>query len=264
MIKKQFPPGFVIAASLLILFIILPVLITLLSTSVQEILETITDKDVARSIGITFLAGGISTSIGILLGLPLAYIMSRGNFPGKSILSGIIDLPLIIPHTAAGIALLLVFGRQGIMGQLFAQVGLFFTDQLGGIVVGMMFVSLPLLINASCDAFSSVDVELEHSARVDGATPWQVFWHVTLPLAWRGILSGTITMWARGISEFGAVVILAYSPKIIPVLIYERFQGFGLSSATPVAALLLLVVLFLFIVLRWLANSLETGSTNKK
>ncbi len=255
--KIHFPPGFVVAASLLILFIILPVLVTLFSTSLETLLETITDKEVAQSIGLTFYAGAISTSIGLLLGIPLAYIMARGKFWGKSILSGIIDLPLIIPHTAAGIALLLVFGRQGIMGKAFARIGIYFTDQLGGIVIGMLFVSLPLLINASREAFASVDQEYERSALVDGASPWQVFWHITLPLAWRGILSGAIMMWARGISEFGAVVILAYSPKIIPVLIYERYQGFGLSSATPVAALLLLVVLFLFVILRWLARSLD-------
>lgn len=255
--KIHFPPGFVVAASLLILFIILPVLVTLFSTSLETLLETITDKEVAQSIGLTFYAGAISTSIGLLLGIPLAYIMARGKFWGKSILSGIIDLPLIIPHTAAGIALLLVFGRQGIMGKAFARIGIYFTDQLGGIVIGMLFVSLPLLINASREAFASVDQEYERSALVDGASPWQVFWHITLPLAWRGILSGAIMMWARGISEFGAVVILADSPKIIPILIYERYQGFGLSSATPVAALLLLVVLFLFVILRWLARSLD-------
>ncbi|HOE35535.1 MAG TPA: ABC transporter permease [Anaerolineaceae bacterium] len=255
--KRPFPPGFAIAGSILILFIILPVLVTLLSVSLQSLLETITDREVARSIGLTFIAAAIATSLGLLFGLPLAYIMARVKFPGKSLLSGIIDLPLIIPHTAAGIALLLVFGRQGILGGPLSNLGIFFTDRLGGIVVGMMFVSLPLLVNASREAFHSVNPELEHAARVDGANAWQVFWNITLPLAWRGILSGAITMWARGISEFGAVAILAYSPKIIPVLIYERFQGFGLSSATPVAALLMILVLIVFLVLRWLASSVD-------
>jgi molybdate/tungstate transport system permease protein len=255
--KLPFPASFVIAASLLILFIVLPLIVTLFSTSAETLIKTITDKDVAHSIGLTFLAGAISASIGMLLGLPLAYILARGKFRGKSILTGLIDLPLIIPHTAAGIALLLVFGRQGILGKAFAPIGLVFTDHLGGIVVGMMFVSLPLLVNASREAFASVDSEYERSARVDGASAWQVFWQITLPLAWKGVLSGAIMMWARGISEFGAVVILAYSPKIIPVLIYERFQGFGLSSATPVAVLLILVVLVLFAILRWLARTLD-------
>ncbi len=254
---RRLPTGFTITASLMILFIILPVVVTLFSTSIETLLKTVVDKDVAHSIGLTFLAGGIATSIGILLGLPLAYILARFPFRGKSILSGIIDLPLIIPHTAAGIALLLVFGRQGIMGKLFSHVGVFFTDTIWGIIVGMMFVSVPLLINGSREAFASIDPELERSARVDGASSWQVFWLVTLPLAWRGILSGAIIMWARGISEFGAVVILAYSPKIIPVLIFERFQGFGLSAATPISVLMIILVLILFAILRFLSNSIS-------
>ena len=85
---------------------------------------------------------------------------------------------------------------------------------------------------------------------VDGASPWQVFWHVTLPQSWRGILSGAMMMWSRGISEFGAVVILAYHPKIAPVLIYERFEGFGLASALPTAVILVLAALLVFSLLR--------------
>jgi molybdate/tungstate transport system permease protein len=89
------------------------------------------------------------------------------------------------------------------------------------------------------------------------------FWHVSLPLAWRGVTSGAMMMWARGVSEFGAVVILAYHPKIVPTLIYELFEGFGLKAAQPVAALLILVVLVVFGMLRWLAakSSGEDGAT---
>ena len=95
-----------------------------------------------------------------------------------------------------------------------------------------------------------VDDELERVAMTDGASHWQAFWHVTLPLAWRGVLGGAVMMWARGISEFGAVVILAYHPKIVPVLVYERFEGFGLAAAQPVALLLIIVALVVFIFLR--------------
>ena len=95
-----------------------------------------------------------------------------------------------------------------------------------------------------------VDEELERAALADGATRWQTFWHVSLPLAWRGVLGGALMMWARGISEFGAVVILAYHPKIVPVLVFERFGGFGLSAAQPIAALLIVVALLVFVLLR--------------
>jgi molybdate/tungstate transport system permease protein len=107
-------------------------------------------------------------------------------------------------------------------------------------------VSLPYLVNMSREAFALVDEELELIALVEGATPWGAFWRVSLPLAWRGVVGGMMMMCARGVSEFGAVVILAYHPKIVPTLIYELFEGFGLNAAQPVAALLILAVLIVF------------------
>jgi len=177
-------------------------------------------------------------------------MLARRKFRGKRLLEAIINLPVVIPHTAAGIALLLVFGRRGLLGQWLSPLGITFTDNLAGIVVAMLFVSLPFLVNLSREAFALVDEEMERVALIDGASQWQAFFHVTLPLAWRGVLGGAVMMWARGISEFGAVVILAYHPKIVPVLVYERFEGFGLDAAQPIALLLILVALVVFISLR--------------
>jgi molybdate/tungstate transport system permease protein len=175
----------------------------------------------------------------------------------------VVSLPVIVPHTAAGVALLMVFGRRGLLGQWLTPLGLTFTDKPAGIVVAMLFVSLPFLVTMSKEAFALVDEELERVALTDGATRWQAFTRVTLPLAWRGVLGGAIMMWARGISEFGAVVILAYHPKIVPVLVYERFEGFGLSAALPVAVLLIITVLVVFGLLR-LALLPESDETSKK
>ncbi len=258
MMKEQkLPPGFAIGFSLVILLIVLPLVMTFLSTSASQLALSLSDEQVARSIGLTLSAGAAATCIGLLIGLPAAYLLARFKFRGKAIFESIIDLPLVIPHSAAGIALLLVFGRKGLLGGPLSRLGLVFSDRPAGIVLGMLFVSLPLLINAARDAFAAVAPEIEHSARVDGASPWEVFWKVTLPLAWRGVLSGAITMWARGISEFGAVMILAYSPKIIPVLIFERFQGLGLAAATPITALWIFLILVLFGIVRYLANSID-------
>jgi len=148
------------------------------------------------------------------------------------------------------VALLMVFGRKGLLGQPLAHLGLRFTDNLAGIVVAMLFVSMPFLVTASQEAFALINEEMERVALIDGATPLQAFFRITLPQAWRGIVSGALMMWARGISEFGAVVILAYHPRIIPVLIYEWFEGFGLDAARPVAVLLILTVLVVFLLLR--------------
>jgi molybdate/tungstate transport system permease protein len=121
----------------------------------------------------------------------------------------------------------------------------------------MAFVSLPFLVNAARDGFVSVNPRLERVARTLGATPWQTFFKVSLPLSWRSILSGSIMMWARGISEFGAVIVLAYHPMTAPVLIWERFESYGLKYARPVAVILILLCLIIFAVLRSLAARRE-------
>jgi molybdate/tungstate transport system permease protein len=241
---------FSMAGSLLVLFVVLPLVSTILSTTPGAFLKSFGDPEVIHSIGLTFGAAAIATFLALTTGVPLAYILARRSFHGKHLLEAIINVPVVIPHTAAGVALLLVFGRRGLIGQWLSPLGITFTDNLGGIVVAMLFVSLPFLVNLSREAFAMVDEELERVAFTDGASQWQAFWQVTLPLAWRGVLGGAIMMWARGISEFGAVVILAYHPKIVPVLVYERFEGFGLDAAQPIALLLILVALVVFITLR--------------
>jgi molybdate/tungstate transport system permease protein len=236
--------------SLLLLFIILPLIGILLGTTVDSFLLALTDPEVLNSISLTFGAALISTALAALTGIPLAYLLARRKFRGKRLVEALVNLPVIIPHTAAGVALLLVFGRRGLLGRGLEPLGLAFTDNLGGIVVGMLFVSLPFLVNMSREAFALVDEELERVALTDGATPWQAFWYVSLPLAWRGVMGGALMMWARAISEFGAVVILSYHPKIVPVLVFERFQGYGLGAAQPIAALLIVIALAVFIFLQ--------------
>ena len=238
------------AGLLLVLFVVLPLAATVLATPAADLFSALTDPEVLNSIGLTFLAGAIATGLGLLTGVPLAYLLARRRFWGRQLVEGIINLPVVIPHTAAGVALLMVFGRRGLLGKLFLPLGVTFTENLAGIVVAMLFVSLPFLVNMSREAFALLDEELERVALTDGAGPWQVFYHVTLPQAWRGVLGGALMMWARGISEFGAVGILAYHPKIVPVLVYERFAGFGLNAARPVAVLLILTALLSFSLLR--------------
>lgn len=249
---RRYPIAFAVLGGLLVAFVVLPLAVTLLSSTPRLLADTLGDQEVQRSIAITLAAAGIATALGLVGGLPLAYLLARASFRGKRLVESIIDLPVVVPHTAAGIALLMVFGRQGLLGPAFARLGITFTDTLAGVVAAMLFVSLPYLVNMSREAFALVDAEMEQVAAIDGATPWQAFWHVTLPQAWRGVAGGALMMWARGISEFGAVVIIAYHPKIVPVLIFERFQGYGLSNALPVAVLLLLAILAIFALLRWL------------
>ena len=240
---------------LLVLFVFVPLVGILLTLSPRQFWLALIDPEVLRSVGLTILAAAIATALALLTGVPLAYLLARRRFAGKRLIEALIDLPIILPHTAAGVALLLVWGRRGLVGRWLAPLSVLFVDNLGGIVVAMLFVSLPFLVNMSREAFALIDPELERVALIDGATPWQAFWLVSLPLAWRGVFGGALTMWARGMSEFGAVVILAYHPRIAPVLVWERFQGFGLDAAQPVAVLLILAALVAFGLLRWVVRN---------
>lgn len=250
---------FWILAALLLIFIVLPLAVTIVQGGWGGLVKVAREWGVLRSIGITFLAAFIATIVAFVLGTPLAYLLARRDFPGKSVVQGLVDVPLVIPHTAAGIALLMVFGRQGIIGKPFAGVGVFFTENLAGIVIAMLFVSVPLFVGSAQAAFGLVDTRLERVARTLGASPWRAFSSVALPLAGRGLAAGAVLMWARGISEFGAIVILAYNPKTISVLTWELFSGYGLSVVLPVTALVILIALVILVIFRLLLPSRTSG-----
>lgn len=246
------------AGGIIVIFVLAPLAAVVLSTTPLMLYQSILDAEVSQSLFITFLTGFLATLVGLLCGVPLAYILARDRFPGKRLVEGAVNLPMVIPHTAAGIALLMVFGRKGMLGQFFSPLGIFFTDNLAGITVAMLFVSIPFLVNSARSAFQAVDIELEDAAAMDGANAGETFLYVILPMSWRGITSGAMMMWARGISEFGAVAILAYNPKIMPVLIYERFVGYGLNLAQPVTLILILAALVIFLLFRRFSREPKT------
>ncbi len=252
--KKHLPNKmyffFALLGALLIFFIAFPLLKTVVSTNPLILWETLLDRDVLNSILLTFSSSAIAALIAFILGLPLAYLLARTEFRGKKLVEAIIDIPVVVPHSAVGIALLMTFGRRSFLGKLFGMVGITFVSAIPGIVIAMLFVSLSFFVNSARDGFKSVNPRLEGVARTLGSTPWEVFWQISFPLAWHSILSGIIMMWARGLSEFGAVVILAYHPMIAPVLIYERFESFGLNYTRPVATLIILISLLVFLLLR--------------
>jgi len=242
--------SFSILGAAVVLFLVAPLIRMMLAGSYEGLSEALASSDVRSSIALTIISAVIATAIGILFGLPLAYLLARRSFFGKRVIEAIIDVPVVIPHPVVGIALLLIFGRQFFGGRLFASVGITIVGDVAGIVMAMLFVSVPLLINAARDGFQRVDPRLESVARTLGYGPLRTFATVSLPLSWRALLSGAIMMWARAISEFGSIVIVTYNPKVASVLIYDRFTTYGLTYALPVAIILVLICLISFALLR--------------
>lgn len=232
--------------AVLVLFIVGPLLRLLFRASPASLWEAFRDPALTQSILLTLFTATASTVIAAALGVPLAYLMARTTFPGRRLLKGVIDLPVVIPHPVAGIALILFLGRRSPVGGTLANLGLEFVSHVPGIIAAMLFVSAPILVSGAREAFAAVDPHLERVARSLGDPPWTAFRRITLPLAGRGILAASILAWARSVSEFGAIVVITYNPKVASVYLFDRFTSFGLDAAIPAAAILLLVALAVF------------------
>ncbi|MCW3985821.1 MAG: ABC transporter permease [Candidatus Bathyarchaeota archaeon] len=251
---------FLLIGSLIILFIILTLFNMIFQQIVLEpgsLLEAASDPAVIKSILLTLYASFLATLVAVALGTPLAYVLARHDFFGKSVVESIIDVPVIIPHSVAGIALYALFMRRSAMGGAFSNLGIIFEDSLWGIVVAMLFVNTPFYVNAAKEGFQSINPHLERVARTLGASQQKAFYWITLPLAIRHLFSGAVMAWARGISEFGAVIIIAFYPMVAPILIYYEFTTGGLAKSQPIAVLLILVCFAIFIVLRTSAKYWE-------
>ena len=219
-----------------------------------------TDAELRRSLALTAITASAAMMIGLLCGTPLAYLLARRRFRGKPVIAALLDLPLLIPHPVAGIALLLVLGRESAVGGALLEAGLRIVGTPLGIIAAMLFVSAPLYISGAREAFARVDLRYEAVARTLGDPPWRAFRRITLPLALRGLIASAVVMWARAVSEFGAIVILAYNPKVASVLSYDRFTSFGLSEALPVAAVLAILALVPLTLLRALRPERVEGA----
>ena len=239
-----------LAASVFLLFLAAPLAGLVGRGGIDGIRRLASDSELRFSLGLTIGTATLATVLGIAGATPVAYALARGRFRGRSLLAALIDLPLLIPHPVAGIALLLVLGRNTALGSALWALGLQITGSVTGIVCAMLFVSAPLYVSAAREAFDRVDPRFEGVARTLGDSRWQAMRRVTLPLAWRGLLAAAIVMWARAVSEFGAIVILVYHPRVASVLSYERFTAFGLREALPVAAVLVLLALIPLVALR--------------
>lgn len=238
---------------MVLVFILLPLVELLTAPSGAMLKETLKDRNVIRSIWLSIYTAMSAAGISFIVGTPLAYVLARSQFRGKHFIESIIDLPIVIPHPVVGIAILSVAGKNHWLGHFMQEIGIRIMGSTTGIITVLTFVGMPFYINALKSGFESISPRLENVSRSLGASMWSTFIRITFPLAWRSVLVGLIMCCARSISEFGAVVVVAYHPMIAPVLIYERYEGYGLQYSQPVAVWLVLVCLSLFLALRVLA-----------
>ena len=243
---------FYVISILGLIFIILPLFNVLIKPSTGELVSAFKDSEVISSIKLSLYASIISGLICIFIGTPISYIFARKEFPFKRFFEGIIDLPIMIPHPVIGIAILTVVAKDYWIGKILSKLAIEVIGSVTGIVIVLTYVALPYYVNTVKAGIKAVPERLEFVSRTLGKNFFKTFILVTLPLTYKSIIEGVIMSVARAISEFGAVIIIAYHPMVAPVLIYERFTAYGLKYSIPVAVWLMVVCLILFILLRFL------------
>lgn len=244
----------------LVLFFTLPLLGLLLSTPPGRLLENLRQPQVVQAVTISLKTTLITTVATIVFGTPVAFTLARRRIPFRQLVDTLIDLPIVLPPAVAGVALLITFGRQGIAGRFFADAGINIAFTQLAVVMAQTFVAAPFYIKAAALGFASVEAELEQAAAIDGASGWQIFRLVTVPLSLTALLSGSVMTWARALGEFGATILFAGNflgrTQTMPLAIYIGFE-LNLDVALTLAALLVVISFFvLFLVKRILHRQL--------
>jgi molybdate transport system permease protein len=190
----------------------------------------------------------------VALGLPLALVLARRTFRGRWLAEAVVDLPIVLPPSVAGLALLLVFGRRGLLGGAEDATGTDIAFTAVAVVLAQAFVSTPFFVRSARTGIAAVDPDLEAAARIDGASEWQLLRRVTLPLAGPAIAGGLVMAWARALGEFGATIMFAGNvegrTQTLPLLVYGRFQGGDLDGSIAAAAILVVAALGVLIAVR--------------
>lgn len=198
----------------------------------------------------------ISTIVVFFLGVYLAYIISRRMFFGKSVVEAVFLLPLVLPPTVVGFGLLYLFGKNGIIGKLLMD---WFDFQVVftwyGALIASIVVSFPLMYQSASASFGQYDIDIENAARTMGKSKWQVFWTISFPLAWPGLLAGLVLAFARGLGEFGATLMLAgYIPNVtdtIPLAIYFAVESGDMDTAKVWVITIVAIGFFAILWLNW-------------
>ena len=226
--------------------------LVLLALPVAAILERVWEAGLLAQVGrrpavlqalrVTLLSSGLSLVLTALLGTPLAYLLARRAFPGRSLLDTLVELPIVLPPTVAGLGLLMAFGRRGLLGPWLDALGVRLPFTLAAVVLAQVFVAGPLYVRSARAGFQAVDPELELVARTLGVSDAQVFWRVTVPLALPSLLAGLTLAWARAVGEFGATLMFAGSlpgrTQTLTVAIYAELER-DLEAALAMAAVLI-------------------------
>jgi molybdate transport system permease protein len=243
---------FVLPSLFLLALLALPLASLLWRGLTNGILLYITEASALSALRLSLITSTLSVLFTVITGTPLAFLLARRNFRGKYWFEILIDLPIVLPPSIAGIALLIAFGRQGLFGGWLNALGIQLPFTTAAVVIAQTFVSAPLFVRAARIGFSEIDQQLREAAYVEGCNEWQLFRYIMLPLARHSILSGSILAWTRALGEFGATILFAGNmegvTQTMPMAIYLGFEkNIGIALALSIVLLFVSVTL-LFII----------------
>ena len=241
-------------AAIALVLLGLPVVVLLGRAIVGGVISTaLTDPAIRAALVLSLETTAVSLVLTIGFGLPLAFVLARRTFRGSTLAEAIVDLPIVLPPSVAGLALLLAFGRRGLLGPPLDVLGIELPFTTAAVILAQAFVSAPFFIRAARTGIQSVDSDLEDAARVDGGGEWAVLRSITLPIAGSALAAGLVMSWARAMGEFGATIMFAGNiqglTQTLPLVVYSEFQS-SLDASIAAAAILVLAALGVLVSVR--------------
>jgi molybdate transport system permease protein len=240
-------------AGLLGAIVAAPIAALLLRVSPGTLIAELRDPGVQQALWLSLKTSVAATVVSLVLGLPMAYLLASRSFPGKRAVEVLLDLPMVIPPTVAGLALLMAFGRAGLLGGSLSALGITLPFTTAGVVLAQVFMAMPFLVGATRAGLAAVDPQYLEAAATLRAGPIHTFWRVRLPLALPSVIAGLGMCWARALGEFGATITfagnLAGTTRTVPLDVYLRLHE-NLDAATTLSVLLIVMAAVLLTAMR--------------
>jgi len=259
-VRGRIPLPLIVPAGLSLLFLVLPLAGLLIRAPWTTLPQRLTEPGVLTALRLSLQTATLATLLCVVLGVPLAWLLARIEFPGRRVVRALVTVPLVLPPVVGGVALLLVFGRRGILGSwLDSTFGITLPFTTTGVVLAEAFVAMPFLVIAVEGALRGADTRYEEAAATLGAGRWTTFTHVTLPLVAPGVAAGAVLCWARALGEFGATITFAGNfpgrTQTMPLAVYLALET-DLQAAIVLSLILLAVSVTILASLRdkWIAS----------
>lgn len=259
--KREWEIGGLYGASLpLLLFLLLPFVALLAAVHPTQWIACLCSVEALQALRLTLETTLISTALCLVGGLPVALLLARREFRGREFVAALVDLPISVPPVVTGVCLLLALGRMGLIGRHLHALGIDIGFSTTAVVLAQVMIACPFFIKPVAAGLEAVDPNLADAARVFGASPWTIFWNVTLPMARPALLAGTMLAWARALSEFGATMMFAGNfpgrTQTLPLAIMSAFET-DLDTAIAMSTISVLLSIVALGAARFLARCWE-------